>query len=116
MTMLDVAHHLNVRWDVIKEIRKRNLQRRFSRAKLRKLKPIALDEIATGKGHRYLAIVLDLGTGAVIFVGGGKGIEVLEPFGRRLKGSRARVQAVGGHVPRRHQCRYDASAPGDGCV
>jgi len=94
MTMLDVARHLNVSWDVIKEIQKRNLQRRFSRPKLRKLQQIAIDEITTGKGHRYLTLVLDLGTGAVVFVGEGKGIEVLEPFWRRLKCSRARVKAV----------------------
>ena len=94
MTMRDVARHLGVSWDVIKEIQKRNLQRRFSRPKLKRLQRIAVDEIAIGKGHRYLTIVLDLGTGAVVFVGEGKGIEVLEPFWRRLKCSRARVQAV----------------------
>jgi transposase len=94
MTMLDVARHLNVSWDVIKEIQKRNLQRRFSRPKLRNLQQIAIDEITTGKGHRYLTLVLDLGTGAVVFVGEGKGIEVLQPFWRRLQCSRARVQAV----------------------
>lgn len=94
MTMLDVARHLGVSWDVIKEIQKRNLQRRFSRPKLRKLQQIAIDEITTGKGHRYLTLVLDLRTGAVVFVGEGKGIEALEPFWRRLQCSRARVQAV----------------------
>jgi transposase len=94
MTMRDVARHLGVSWDVIKEIQKRNLQRRFSRPKLKKLQQIAVDEIAIGKGHRFLTIVLDLGTGAVVFVGEGKGLEVLEPFWRRLKASRARVQAV----------------------
>jgi len=31
MTILDAAHHLNVSWDVIKEIQKRNLQKRFGR-------------------------------------------------------------------------------------
>jgi transposase len=44
---------------------------RFARPKFRKLKRIAIDEISIGKGHRYLTIVLDLGTGAVVFVGDG---------------------------------------------
>lgn len=94
MTIKDVAQHLKVSWDVIKDIQKRNLARRFSRPKLKKLRQIAIDEITVGKGHRYLTNVLDLRTGAVVFVGDGKGAEALEPFWRRLRGSGARVEAV----------------------
>jgi len=78
MTIQDVARHLGVSWDVIKEIQKRSLKRRFSRPKLKKLKRIAIDEITSGHGHRYLTIVLDLDSGAVVFVGEGKGVEALE--------------------------------------
>ena len=49
----------------------RQVKVRFARPKFRKLKRIAIDEISIGKGHRYLTIVLDLGTGAVVFVGDG---------------------------------------------
>lgn len=35
-----------------KDIQKRNLNRRFARPKLRKLKRIAIDEISIGEGHR----------------------------------------------------------------
>jgi transposase len=94
MTIKDVARHLNVSWDVIKEIQKRNLVKRFSRPKLKKLQQIAIDEISIGKGHKYLTVVLDLRTGVVVFVGDGKGADALEPFWRRLKASRAQVQAV----------------------
>jgi len=55
---------------------------------------LAIDEIAVGKGHRYLTVVLDLQSGAVVFVGDGKGAEALEPFWRRLRSSRARIEAV----------------------
>lgn len=94
MTIQDVARHLGVSWDVIKDIQKRYLEKRFSRPKLKHLKQIAIDEISIGKGHRYLTIVLDLATGAVIFVGDGKGGEALLPFWRRLKHSKAKVEAV----------------------
>jgi len=94
MTIQDVAQHLGVSWDVIKDIEKRNLKKRFSRPKLRKLKRIAIDEINIGKGHHYLTIVLDLITGAVVFVGDGKGADALVPFWTRLKRSRAKVKAV----------------------
>jgi transposase len=94
MTIKDVARHLQVSWDVVKDIQKRSLSRRFSRPKLRKLKQIAIDEITIGKGHRYLTIVLDLKSGAVVFVGDGKGAEALEPFWSRLKRQQVRIQAV----------------------
>ena len=94
MTIQDVARHLGVSWDVIKEIQKRYLKRHFSRPKLKKLKQIAIDEISIGKGGRYLTVVLDLKSGAVVFVGEGKGTEALEPFWKRLNKSKAKIKAV----------------------
>jgi transposase len=94
MTIQDVARHLGVSWDLIKEIQKQHLLRRFARPKLHKLKQIAIDEISIGKGHRYLTVVLDLKSGAVVFVGEGKGSEALEPFWARLKRQQVRLEAV----------------------
>jgi transposase len=94
MTIKDVARHLNVSWDIIKNIQKKSLSRRFARPKLGKLRRIAIDEISIGKNHKYLTIVLDLKTGAVVFVGDGKGADALLPFWRRLKRSKARIKAV----------------------
>jgi transposase len=94
MTIRAVAEHLQVSWDVIKGIQATSLQRRFGAPKLGKLKQIAIDEIAVGKGHHYLTVVLDLLSGAVVFVGDGKGVEALVPFWKRLRASRAKVQAV----------------------
>jgi len=94
MTIRDVAQHLGVGWDLIKEIQKADLQRRFKKVKLKKLRQLAIDEISIGKHHRYLTVVLDLKSGAVVFVGEGKGSEALEPFWRRLRASRAKIQAV----------------------
>ena len=94
MTIQDVADHLQVGWDTIKDIQAKNLQRRFGNPKLRKLKQIAIDEINIGKGHHYLTVVLDLLSGAVVFVGDGKGVEALEIFWRKLRCVRARIKAV----------------------
>src|SRR5271157_3674630 len=94
MTIRDVAAHLGVSWDVIKEIQKRDLSRRFAKPKLKHLRAIAIDEIAVGKGHRYLTVVMDLESGAVVFVGDGKGADALKPFWKRLRPSGARVKAV----------------------
>jgi transposase len=94
MTISDVAKHLGVSWDTIKDIQKRFLQRRFSKPKLNNLKLIAIDEITIGRGHRYLTVVLDLISGAVVFVGDGRGANSLKPFFRRLKACHAHIEAV----------------------
>jgi transposase len=94
MTIKAVAEHLHVSWDTIKDIQAASLQRRFGTPKLGKLRQIAIDEIAIGKGHNSLTVVLDLLSGAVVFVGDGKGAEALVPFRKRLRAARAKVQAV----------------------
>jgi transposase len=94
MTILDVANHLQVSWDTVKDIQARSLQRRFGKPKLHQLKQIAIDEIAVGKGHHYLTVVLNLLSGAVVFVGDGKGVEALAPLWRRLRRARAKIAAV----------------------
>jgi transposase len=94
MTIKDVARHLGVSWDTIKDIQKQDLQCHFSKPKLRKLRQIAIDEIAVAKGHRYVTVVLDLVSGAVVFVGDGKDADALKPFWKRLRASRAKIKAV----------------------
>ena len=75
MTIQDVAHHLDVGWDMIKDIQERDLSRRYARPELKHLRAIAIDEIAVARGHRYLTVVMDLDSGAVVFVGDGKGAD-----------------------------------------
>ena len=94
MTIADIARHLGVSWDTIKEIQKRYLLKRHGRPSLKNIDCIAIDEISIGKGHRYLTVVLNLKTGAVLFVGDGKGAETLAPFFKRLRRSKASVKAV----------------------
>jgi transposase len=94
MTIQDVAKHLKVSWATVKGIQAQSLQQRFGKPKLHKLKKIAIDEIAISKGHRYLTVVLDLISGAVVFVGDGKGVDSLKPFWQRVRRARAKIVAV----------------------
>jgi transposase len=94
MTIQAVAQHLGVSWDTIKDIQKRRLQKRFGKPKLGKLKEIAIDEVAAGKGHRYLTLVLDLHSGAVVYVGEGKGVQALREFWPQVRRARAHIRAV----------------------
>ena len=66
----------------------------MARPKLHKLQQSAIGGISIGKGYRYLTIVLDLKSGAVVFAGAGKGAEALEPFWPRLKRPKVRIEAV----------------------
>lgn len=95
MTIRDVAEHLGISWDVVKEIVKANLKRNFAKPRLKDLRQIAIDEISIGAGHRYLTIVLDLASGAVVYVGRGKGGDALTDFWKRLRSSGAKIEAVG---------------------
>ncbi|WP_302119552.1 ISL3 family transposase [Allorhodopirellula heiligendammensis] len=94
MTRKDVADLLGVTWDVIKEIKKTDLQRRFANPSLKDVRRIAIDEICIGKGHRYVTLVMDLDSGAIIFVGEGKSADSLVPFWKRLGRRRHRIEAV----------------------
>jgi transposase len=112
MTIRDVAIHLDVGWDLIKDIQKRDLSRRFARPKLKHLKRIALDEIAVAKGHRYLTVVMDLESGAVVFVGDGKGADALKPFWKRLRPSKAKIEAVAMDMSAAYRSAVSTHLPG----
>lgn len=94
MTIKDVADLLGVTWDVIKEIKKNDLREHFANPSLKDVHRIAIDEICIGKGHRYVTLVMNLDTGAIIFVGDGKSAESLAPFWKRLGRRRHRIEAV----------------------
>jgi transposase len=111
MTIKDVADHLGVGWDTIKDILKRDLSRRFARPKLKHLRYLAIDEIAVAKGHRYLTVVMDLESGAVVFVGDGKGADALKPFWKRLRPSGARIEAVAMDMSGGYQAAVRANLP-----
>jgi transposase len=94
MTISDVAKHLGLGWDLIKSIQKRYLEKKYGNPNIRELKRIAIDEIYVGK-RGYLTVVLDVLSGAVVFVGDGKGGDALEPFWKKLRRIRKlQIEAV----------------------
>ena len=95
MTIKDIANHLKISWDTVKEIQKNHLSRRYKKLNYKKLKKIAIDEISIGKGHQYITIVMDLDSGRIFHVGKGKGADALTDFWVKLKQARAKIKAVG---------------------
>ena len=53
-TIQDVAKHLGVGWDTIKDIQKEYLIKKYKKPKLKGIEIIAIDEISIGSGHKYL--------------------------------------------------------------
>jgi transposase len=94
MPLSDVARWLGISWNTVKEIHKRHLGGKYGKPSLKGISQLAIDEISIGKGHRYLTVVLNLETGAIVFVGEGKGTESLKPFWEKLGRRKKRIKAV----------------------
>jgi transposase len=94
MTIQDVARHLRISWDTVKDIQKQYLQQRFAKPKLGQIRHLAIDEIYLGKRSGFVTLVMDLDSGAVVEVAQGKHADALLPFWKRLHRSRARIRAV----------------------
>jgi transposase len=94
MTIQDVAKLLGMTWDTVKEIEKKYLRQHYANPPLKNLTYISIDEICIGRPRKFVTLVLDLLTGAIVFVGEGKKSSVLIPFWRRLRSSRATIKAV----------------------
>jgi transposase len=94
MTISDVARHLDISWSTVKDIHKRSLEKRYGKPSLKGLRSIAIDEISNGKGHKYLTVVLNLESGAVVFIGDGKGADALIPFWEKLGRRKKKIQSV----------------------
>lgn len=94
MTIRDLAIHLGISEWLVRTIEKDYLHKHFARPRLKDTTRIAIDELSIGGGHRYLTLVMDLASGAILHVGQGKGADALDPFWRRLKASRTTIDAV----------------------
>ena len=93
-TVLDVAEHLGMHWNTVKEIHVLALTKKFKKRKLRHLRYIGVDEIAVKKGHNYLTVVVDLETGHVVWVAEGRAASSLEEFLKKLKRVKAQIKAI----------------------
>ena len=94
MSIKAIANHLGTSWDLIKQIQKNHLQKKYATLKAKDLRFLAIDEIASHKGHKYLTVVMDLETGVVIYVGEGRKSESLDKLWQKLGRYKKNIQAV----------------------
>jgi len=93
-TTQHAADHLGVSWGTVRDIEARFLDRKYKKPKLNHLRYIAIDEVYLGKRMKFVTLVLDLESGAIVHVGHGRSAESLDPFWKRLRSSGARIEAV----------------------
>jgi transposase len=80
MTVKDVALHLDLDPKTVKAIDKAFLQEHFGTTDCRKLRVLAIDEIALRKGHNYMTVVMDYLSGRIVWMGDGRTEETLNGF------------------------------------
>ena len=98
MSIRSVAAKYNLRWELVKEIEKRFLGRKYARVPAAHVKQIGIDEIYIGRNSdrtfHFLTVVRDLQSGAVIHVGDGKGIAALNGLSKKLRKKKLKVVAM----------------------
>ena len=98
MCISALARFLGVSWRTVKDIEKTALWRQYARVPLRAVRALCIDEryvFPSAKSNRkYITIVRDAETGAVLSVTRGKGKAALKAFAWRLRTVRARIDYV----------------------
>lgn len=95
MTLKDVAGHLKISWNTVRDIHKDYLKRKYRKPfDLKKVVYIGIDEFSIGKGHNYTTIFLDLETAQIIHAVEGRDKESITPFLRKLAKKALNLKAI----------------------
>lgn len=96
MSISAIADFFSLDWKTVKDCEKKYLGKKYRHIPLKDVTTIGIDELyvkSQGK-EKYITIVRDLESGAVLFVGNGKGAEALKSFGIKLKHSKAKISTM----------------------
>ncbi len=93
VTIQDAVETFGVSWNTACDIDLRRLKK-LARPDLAKLKRLAIDENYLGKTRKYITVVLDLDTRAIVSVVKGRGQAALKGFFSRLRETGAKIRAV----------------------
>jgi len=84
-TIKDVANHIGIGWDAVKEIHQEALEKKYATIPLSNLQYVGIDEFSIKKRHKYMTVVTDLKTGKIIHAVEGRKGKDIEPFLKQLK-------------------------------
>jgi len=94
MSIRDVARFTGLNWESVKNIEKKYLNKKYKTVRLGDVEYLGIDEVYLGKKLGYITVVRDLDTGAVLYIGKGKGGDSLKPFNNRIRRKAKRIKAV----------------------
>ena len=94
MSIRATAEHSGLHWGSVKDIEKRYLAQKYKKVKLGNVRLLGIDEVYLGRSFGFITVVRDLESGAVLFIGKGKGGQALDPFKRRLRSKAGQIEAV----------------------
>ncbi len=94
MSISDTAHFTGLHWDTVKNIEKAWLEKKYKRIRLNQVSILGIDEVYLGKKLGYITVVRDIESGAVLYIGKGKGGDALKKFRKRIKRKAAQIVAV----------------------
>ena len=95
MSIRSIAIKYRLHWELVKETEKRFLGRKYAHVSVAYVRQIGIDEIHIGRNSdrtfRFLTIVRDLQSGAVVHVGNGKGVSTLDGLSKKLRKKKLKV-------------------------
>ena len=94
MSIRAVAQFTGLHWDSVKQIEKTYLLKKHKKPALTQVQYLGIDEVYLGKTLGYITVVRDLLSGAVLFIGKGKGGDALQAFRKRIGRKAKQIKAV----------------------
>jgi transposase len=94
MSIRGIARLTGLHWDAVKNIEKEWLAKKYHKVRLNDVEYLGIDEVHLGKKMGYITVVRDMDSGAVLFIGKGKGGDALKDFRKRLRRKRNQIKAV----------------------
>jgi transposase len=84
-TIQDVARHLGVSWDSIKDLHKNFLRSEYAQIDFSDVQRVSIDEFSIAKRHKYMTIFVDIPTGRIIHAVEGRKKTDIQAFLKELK-------------------------------
>lgn len=93
-TILGVARFLGVGWDLVKNIHKEHLKKKYQEIPFSELEFLSIDEFSIRKGHNYMTIFVDIRTGRIIHAVEGRSKGDIIPFLKTLATKAKNLKAI----------------------
>jgi hypothetical protein len=79
MSITAVAKFTGLHWQSVKEIETRYLANKYAKVSLGSVRRLGIDEVYLGRKFGFITVVRNIDSGAVLFIGKGKGGGELSP-------------------------------------